>query len=108
MSWCTTAIARRRLSCVTSRDVLLVDHHLTPLGIVQPLQQRQHGRFPRAGSPHQPDLLAGWDMQGEVLQHALAIRIAEAYDPETKASRRAGSAVVPRVHSPSRAGRRAI
>ena len=50
-----------------------------PLDVVEPLQQRQHGRFAGARIAHQADALARLDRQVELAQHRRAARIGEAH-----------------------------
>ena len=58
MSCVTMPIAARRLSCVTLRDVLAVDHDASALGVVEAQQQVHQRRLADARAAHQADALA--------------------------------------------------
>ena len=58
-------------------DVLLVDQHVAAVGIVEALDQREHGRLAGARPAGQADPLAGPDVEVEVLQHPPAAGIVE-------------------------------
>ena len=58
VSWVTTEICARRLSCVTCGDVLAVDQDAAAFEIEEAQQQIDHGRLAGAGAADQADLLA--------------------------------------------------
>ena len=77
MSCGTTAMASRRLCCVTCGDVLPIDQDATRLDVVEALQERKERRLAAAGGADEADALARPDVKAQIIEDDRTVRIGE-------------------------------